>query len=150
MIQWIAPRIIYVLRGDWGADQDLTRLGIGVDPAQRTGRRTHHSVIIDPDATPNRWTHLPEVFGKMRQLQTIRPDLGSDVPYNLVAFAMEAGFTYQNKRVDIVLCEGRGLLRSGAHTRGRNDQGVYFNISDIAICWEGNFEIPVPWLSTPE
>lgn len=150
MIKWIAPRIIYVSREGWRADLSLPQLGVIVDPVLRTGRRTHHSVIIDPDATPNRWTHLPEVFGKMQQLQTIRPDLGLDVPYTLVAFAMEVGFTYQDKRVDIVLCEGRGLMRSAAHTAGRNDQGVYFNISDIAICWEGNFEIPVLWLQTPE
>ena len=67
----------------------------------------------------------------MRQLQTIREqDLGADVPYSMVAFCMANG--------DLVLGEGRGLERSGAHTRGHNT-------SALGIAFQGNFEnLPLP------
>ena len=62
----------------------------------------------------------------MRRLQTIRPDLGNDVPYNFVVFLMA-------KKSGMVVCEGRGEDRSGAHTKGHNTAG-------IGVAFAGNFE----------
>lgn len=91
----------------------------------------HHTVIVDDDPSPNQWETLDEVKARMRQLQTIRAqDLGADVPYSMVAFCMANG--------NLVLGEGRGLDRSGAHTRGHNT-------SALGIAFQGNFENqPVP------
>jgi hypothetical protein len=61
----------------------------------------------------------------MRSLQRSRPDLGLDVPYSVVGFVMRNG--------DLVLAEGRGLDREGAHTPGHNRSG-------IAVSFQGNFE----------
>jgi len=85
----------------------------------------HHTVIVDDDASVNEWGDLAAVRAKMRQLQTIRPDLGKDVPYSMVAFCMANG--------DLVLCEGRGLERTGAHTIGHNR-------SALGIAFQGNFD----------
>jgi hypothetical protein len=85
-------------------------------------------VVIDTDETTNEWENLGEVRTRMRQLQTIRrADLGADVPYSMVAFCMADG--------DLVLCEGRGVHRTGAHTRGHNR-------SALGIAFQGNFEYP--------
>ena len=118
-------------RADWGARTDLPRLGAMVDPAKRTEVFIHHTVIVDNDPTPNQWETLDEVKTRMRQLQTIRAeDLGADVPYSLVAFCMANG--------DVVLGEGRGLERSGAHTSGHNT-------SALGIAFQGNFDnLPLP------
>lgn len=151
MISWIAPRVLYLDRAEWGANTSLGRLGLVVAPSRRRWRLTHHSVMIDADASPNRWSSLAEVRAKQRQLQTIRPDLGLDLPYNGVCFAMEPQFRHEGRPVDLVLCEGRGLTRSGAHTAGRDRFGDYWNVSGIAICWQGNFhDFAAPWLRTPQ
>lgn len=123
--------ILQVLsRDDWGADPEHPRRGHPLGPANRTEVFIHHTVIVDNDATVNQWETLDEVRARMRQLQVIRPDLGLDVPYNFVAFCMENG--------DLVLCEGRGLGRTGAHTAGHNR-------SALGIAFEGNFELePLP------
>lgn len=144
MIVKIAPRVIYVPREDWRANVDLERLGWIVPRDQRYECITHHSVVIDDDATPDLWTDLPEVFGKQRQLQRLRPDLGLDVPYQEVGYYMEPGFKWEGQPIDIVLCQGRGLDRGGAHTAGRNDQGDWHNHVAIATCIEGNFEDDAP------
>ena len=122
----IQPGLIYLTRKDWGARTDIPRLGHSVNRLDRTEAIMHHTVIVDNDATPNRWETMAEVFAKMRQLQTIRPDLGLDVPYNFVAFHMADG--------SLVICEGRGLDRTGAHTHDHNTRG-------IATAGEGNFQI---------
>lgn len=124
----IAPGIIYLTRQDWGAHAAYPRLGGRIAPADRVEAIHHHTVIIDNDATPNLWETLDEVKAKMRQLQVIRPDLGLDVPYNFVAFLMADG--------TIVLCEGRGAHRRGAHTK-------YHNRTGMAIAIEGNLELQV-------
>jgi hypothetical protein len=117
--------VVILSRDDWGADPALPRRGHPIGPKHRTEVFLHHSVVVDADATPNEWESLDEVKAQMRRMQTIRPDLGLDVPYNFVAFAMADG--------DLVLGEGRGLGRTGAHTRGHNR-------SALGIGFQGNFE----------
>jgi len=122
--------VIVLSRADWGASTALPRLGSIVDPRRRSEVFIHHTVIVDNDSTINEWESIEEVKAKMKQLQTVRPDLGKDVPYNFVAFCMANG--------DLVLGEGRGLDRSGAHTVGHNT-------SAIAVSFQGNFErTPLP------
>ena len=123
----IQPGLTLLTRTDWGANRTIPRLGVTVARSERTEAIIHHTVIVDSDATRNLWTNLAEVKAKMRQLQTIRPDLGMDVPYNFVMFLMENG--------TIVVCEGRGLDRRGAHTK-------YHNRTGLATALQGNFMLP--------
>ena len=103
----------------------LPRRGFRIEPLQRTEVFIHHTVDVDRDPTPNEWESVSEVRERMRRLQTVRPDLGLDVPYNFVAFCMGDG--------DLLLCEGRGMHRSGAHTR-------HHNRSALGIAFQGDFE----------
>jgi hypothetical protein len=118
-------------RADWGPDTHLPRLGAVIDRRRRTEVFIHHTVMVDNDATKNQWETIDEVKQQMRRLQTVRLlELGADVPYNMVAFCMANG--------DLVLGEGRGIDRSGAHTIGHNT-------SALAISFHGDFEHhPVP------
>ena len=116
-------------RDDWGASADYPRRGYLIGPQRRTEVFIHHTVITDDDDSPNEWDSLDEVRRRMRVLQTIRPDLGRDVPYSMVAFCMTDG--------DLVLCEGRGLARTGAHTENHNR-------SAIGIALQGNFDDNLP------
>ena len=120
----IAEGLLYLTRKEWGADTSIPRLGISVPRSERTEAIIHHTVIVDTDATKNLWTNMVEVKAKMRQLQVIRPDLGTDVPYNFVMFLMENG--------TVIVCEGRGLDRRGAHTK-------YHNRTGMATALQGNF-----------
>jgi hypothetical protein len=126
-----SSKLIVLSRADWGARTDLPRRGIIVDPIRRTEVFVHHTVIVDDDQTRNEFESEEEVIRKMRRLQTVRQqDLGPDVPYSFVAFCMANG--------DLLLCEGRGLHRSGAHTSGHNR-------SALGISFQGNYEdIPLP------
>ncbi len=128
----IAPDAHVLFRADWGARTDLPRLGVVLPPAVATEAIMHHTVIIDQDATPNRWENVTEVIQKMRRLQTIRPDLGLDVPYSYVAFLMR-----YNHKLGLILCEGRGPYRRGAHTK-------WHNVTGRAVAIEGNTEIGLP------
>lgn len=85
----------------------------------------HHTVVVDSDSTANEWETEIEVAARMRHLQKIRPDLGMDVPYNFVAFCMSHG--------ELLLCEGRGLQRTGAHAKDHNR-------SAISVAFQGNFQ----------
>lgn len=130
----ISPTLLYFDRAEWGARTDIPRLGYFVPAWRRTHAIMHHTVVIDNDATPNLWETEAEVTAKMRQLQTIRPDLGLDVPYNDVGFLMAGG--------KLLVCEGRGADRTGAHTHGHNTAGV-------ALALQGNFELARdigPWV----
>lgn len=131
-MEHLTSHLIYLNREDWKADVTIPRLGYHVPRGRRTHAIMHHTVIIDNDATPNLWESLDEIKVKMRQLQTIRPDLGLDVPYNDVGFLMKG--THHGKRPRLVVCEGRGLDRTGAHTHGHNTEGY-------ALSLEGNFEL---------
>jgi len=119
-------RWTWLTRQEWGAGTDLPRRGHPIGRARRTEVLVHHTMIIDDDATMNEWESLGDVKQRMRMLQTIREsDLGADVPYSVVAFCMADG--------ELVLCEGRGLDRTGAHTTGHNR-------SALGIAFQGNFE----------
>ena len=117
--------MIILSRDEWRANPEFPRKGSRVARLSRTEVFIHHTVFTDSDSSPNEWEDLGEVKSRMRRLQTIRPDLGNDVPYSMVAFCMADG--------ELVLCEGRGLDRSGAHTVGHNE-------SALGIAFQGNFE----------
>lgn len=113
---------LQILRREaWGAKPDLPRRGHPLGPHNRTEVFIHHTVA----SASNEFETLDEVRAAMRMLQTVRPDLGLDVPYNMVAFCMVGG--------DLVLGEGRGLLRTAAHATGHNRSG-------LGIAFHGNFE----------
>lgn len=123
----IVPGLTFVDRSSWGADPQYPRKGHKVGRDKRTHVIIHHTVMVDnDDKSPNLWETENEVFSMMRKLQTVRPDLGFDVPYNFVAFLMTGS-------PRVMICEGRGEDRSGAHTIDHNTAG-------IAISFAGDFE----------
>ena len=122
----IIPGLRFVDRRGWGASAAHPRLGNQVSRAARSHVIIHHTVMPDGDSSPNLWETDAEVFAMMRRLQTVRPDLGLDVPYNFVVFLMR-------NATEIIICEGRGEDRSGAHTKGHNTHG-------IGVCFAGEFE----------
>jgi len=111
-------------RAEWDTS-GLPRLGFSVPRAGRTELFIHHTVAIDSDSSPIQWETLAEIKAHMLRLQTIRPDLGNDVPYNFVAF-IRPDWT-------LTVCEGRGIDRTGAHTSGHNTTG-------LATSFAGNFQ----------
>lgn len=118
--------MIELSRAQWGANAAHPRKGHHIGPLHRTEVFIHHTTVIDRDETANTWDSLAQVRARMRTLQTLREqDLGADVPYNHVAFCMASG--------ELVLCEGRGLGRTGAHTTNHNR-------SALGIAFQGNFE----------
>ena len=112
-------------RSQWGASTRLPRRGYRIGPLRRTEVFIHHTVTVDNDATPNEWETVNEVRERMQRLQRTRPDLGLDVPYNFVAFCMRDG--------ELLICEGRGVNRTGAHTKNHNR-------SALGIAIQGDFE----------
>ncbi len=140
----ISDKVELWSREEWGAQYSY-RLGGGDDPrggrqyiakSRRTMHFFHHSVIIDLDQTQNVWETDAEVRTNAVVIQNARPDLGGgfyDWPYNFGAYFRPNG------RMTIV--EGRGGVRSGAHTKGRNVEGVHYNIAGLATCIAGNTEI---------
>lgn len=108
--------ITYLSRSEWGADPSLGRRGYRVDGAsQFRGVVVHHTVFVvdDWDGDGTAIGDLDDVKAFMQRLQTIRPDLGKDVPYS---FVVHEGPTAS----DAYICEGRGLDYTGAHTAGLN------------------------------
>ena len=126
MVMKIAPDVVYLSRAEWGADESLPRLGTVYPADEPTEAIVHHTVISDNDDTPLYWESVTEVILAMRRLQTIRPDLGDDVPYSYLGFLMK----YAHK-IGFILCEGRGPYRRGAHTR-------YHNRTGRALAIQGN------------
>lgn len=115
----IARDVYYYTRDDWGADKSLPRLGQLVDPLEATELIEHHTVQRDDDLTPTIWESPREAIVKMRDLQTMRAaDLGADVPYSWVRFLMK----YPTGR-SLLIMEGRGAYRRGAHTMYHNRTG---------------------------
>lgn len=112
-------------RSQWGAATRLRRRGYRIGSLRRTEVFIHHTVTIDNDPTPNEWETVNEVRERMQHLQRARPDLGLDVPYNYVAFCMRDG--------EFLICEGRGIDRTGAHTK-------HHNRSALGIAFQGDFE----------
>ena len=121
----------YLSRLDWGADPAYPPKGVFVQASKRDKVFLHHTVTIDDDSSPNIWETIGEVKAKMKRLQVIRPDLGNDVPYNFCIFPMSDG--------SITVCAGRGYIKSGAHTKGRDKGGVRYNVSAIGIAFVGNY-----------
>ncbi len=118
--------IRYLTRTEWGANTQLPRLGYTVPTNRRTEIWVHHTAAIDSsDTTPNRWG-LADAIKYMRRLQTVRPDLGLDVPYTETYADLEDG--------TVAVFEGRGLSRTGAHTKNHNTAG--FGLSGM-----GNFQL---------
>lgn len=95
-------------RKDWDNSR-LGRKGYQVKNAQFRHLVLHHTVTLWHDESPE----LGQEIEHMRKLQTIRPDLGLDVPYSFVLFE-------QQSPLDVVIGEGRGFGRTGAHTAGHN------------------------------
>ena len=127
----VAPGVVYLDRASWGADESLPRLGEPVPVDEATEMIEHHTVQRDDDPTPNIWENVAEAVVKMRELQVIRPDLGKDVPYSWVRFLMK----YPDGKRGILLMEGRGAFRRGAHT-------MYHNRTGRATGTVGNFQLP--------
>jgi len=116
-------------RKQWGA-HPLPRLGTEVSRATWKEVIVHHTAGPRSGPSPNEWDSFAEMMEVMRGLQTGRPDLGLDVPYNVVAFCRTNG--------ELVLCEGRGLDRTGAHTSGKN-------ATALGVGFAGDFElVPEP------
>lgn len=122
----IVPGLTFASRSEWGPKEMYPRLGRKVARSNRTHVFIHHTCGMDKDETPNIWESEDEIFATMRHLQTCRPDLGFDVPYNFIAFMMEADR-------GLYICEGRGEDRDGAHTKGHNTRA-------IAVSFAGNFQ----------
>ncbi len=122
--------LLYLDRKDWGADRGLPRRGAIVATERRTEVFIHHTTLISGRADPNRWPDLDAVRAQMRILQIARRgDLGADVPYSFVAFVMQDD--------SLVVCEGRGPDRAGAHTPRHNETA-------FGIAFHGNFETAPP------
>lgn len=124
----IVPGLTFVDRNSWGADEALPRKGRRVSRKRRTHVIIHHTVLVDTeDDSPNLWERRSSIYRNMRLLQVVRKeDLGADVPYSFVAY-----FVKQNDGV--IVCEGRGEDRTGAHTKGHNTEGIGISIA-------GNFD----------
>lgn len=122
----IMPGLRFAPRDSWGANPAHPRLGVKVPRSKRTHVFVHHTVMVDADTTPNIWESEAEIFSMMRKIQTCRPDLGLDVPYNFVAFMSATND-------GLYVCEGRGEDRAGAHTKGHNTHA-------IAVSFAGDFE----------
>ena len=112
-------------RDEWGANAALPRKGHQIGASRRTEGVIHHTATVDGKGAPNEWESLEAVKLRMLPLQAACPDLGLDVPYNMVAFCMRDG--------ELVVCEGRGLNRTGAHKRDRNRTA-------LGIAFYGDFE----------
>ncbi len=124
----IVPGLTFV-SNQWSPKKAHPRLGEKVARSKRTHVFIHHTCGMDKDQSPNVWEDEAEIYETMRHLQTCRAkDLGSDVPYNFVAFMTKGD-------QGLWICEGRGEDRAGAHTKGHNTHA-------IAVSFAGNFEIP--------
>ena len=124
--------ITYLTREEWGADASLPRRGYQINGAAKFRRIfNHHTVMVMGDWDGDGIVHgdLDDIKRYMQTLQTIRPDLGLDVPYSFVVFQ---GI----KAEDSVVCEGRGLNRTGAHTAG-------FNSKSLGVAYAANTELSV-------
>lgn len=130
MIQ-LTAKLFFMPRYEWD-DSERPRLGFPVALEQRTHAIQHHTVTLDTDLTKNIWETVVEVIEHMRRLRTIDVvRLGEDVAYNFVVFFMADG--------SVIIVEGRGAFRSGAHTRGYDSDGVHHNVSGMACALAGDF-----------
>lgn len=134
----IAPGVAYLSRADIGFAPSLPRLGEEYPADVPTEAIMHHTTGLDNDSSPNVWESIAEVILNARIYQTIRPDLGLDLPYSYLGYLMK----YSTGATGFALVEGRGPYRRGAHTK-------YHNRTGRALGLVGNFELPFdlePWL----
>ena len=126
----LTRKLFFMPRYEWDTSS-LPRLGYPVHLHQRTLAIMHHTVTLDSDFTKNVWETEQEIKEHMLLLQTIRvSDVGADIAYHDVAFFMADG--------SVIICEGRGIHRSGAHTRGYTDD-VHNNVGGYAVAAAGDF-----------
>ncbi|MFG0329854.1 MAG: hypothetical protein ACF8PN_08155 [Phycisphaerales bacterium] len=98
--------VTHLTRDDWGGGP--VRKGYWIPTEQVEGWVLHHTVATGPENGD-----IDAIGAWMRQLQAMRPDLGSEVPYSVIPFR---GATDDS----VVLADGRGPNRTGAHTAGLN------------------------------
>lgn len=99
--------VIYYDRAAWGADPAHPRRGGFVAPEQREGLVLHHTVggrLLS--------FSIASALTYVRWLQTgVTRRLGADIPYSFVPCLIRIDGEFS-----VLLCEGRGWFRSGAHT----------------------------------
>jgi len=116
--------IWYLDRGTWGGgpvggkftSTNHLAYPIQLPTSNFHGLVVHHTVFAMADWDNDGFIRgdVEDVAHFMQRLQEVRAnDLGPEVPYSFVTFR------HPNPNIGIV-CEGRGLGRQGAHTRGRN------------------------------
>lgn len=99
--------IHYMERDEW----DL----IGRQNGAYLGPRPFHALVPHHTVTGFVRAYRELVIDRMRYLQRLRPDLGTDIPYNFVIFAGANEY-------EAYVAEGRGIGWSGAHTYGFNSE----------------------------
>lgn len=114
---------MYLSRAQVGYRTDLPRRGYLTGPISRNAFVEHHTV----GGTRVNRTEAA-ALDYVRRLQTIRPDLGSDVPYNFVVSYISPLIGSDR----LLVCEGRGWHRTGAHTLNHNTEFVAFS-------WQGDW-----------
>lgn len=109
------PEYRWISRSEWGANPPTVEVGHAVPLEQIVGLVVHHTVIVMPDYDHDGLVggDIDDICSYMRQLQRARPDLGLEVPYSTVHFE---GATPD----EVIVAEGRGFGRTGAHTIGLN------------------------------
>ena len=125
--------VIYLGRPKVGYLGGLPRLGQTIPGADRTGLVLHHSVggrLIS--------SSVAQALVYVRRLQTARrKDLGADVPYNF-----PTSLIHEDNEWKILICEGRGWERRGAHTVDRirdADPIESENRELVAFGWQGDW-----------
>lgn len=104
------PRLTIIGRKDYGAPDPIT-VGHEVPHEQFRGLVLHHDAIPYNGATAD---PIAEAKRRAKRLVTVRPDLGPDWPYSW-GLAPD-----DNDPEHVILVEGRGWRRTGAHTLGFN------------------------------
>ncbi len=124
--------VVYVPRSEVGYSDQYPRLGAAVYPSERQGWVFHHTVggaQVSETST--------QALSYVRALQTARKaDLGADVPYNFVVSLVADDDPY------LLVAEGRGLYRSGAHTLDTIDDDDPIrseNRTLVAFGWQGDW-----------
>lgn len=114
--------IHYVERDEW----DL----IGRQNGAYLGPGAFHALVPHHTVTGFVRAYPELVIDRMRYLQRLRPDLGTDIPYNFVIFAGANEY-------EAYVAEGRGIGWSGAHTYGYN------SVVHAASFWGNSITDPV-------
>lgn len=124
-------RVTFLRRADWGASRPP--LGHAVEPRIQDHQVVHHSASWIGDDGRDHVYAVDEAAAAMRVLETARPDLGLDIPYHFVL--------WPGGQSHVIVAEGRGMGRTGAHAPGHNRSGV-------GVCFAGNYHAPAGGVST--